>query len=170
MKSGKYWIILFSSLLLLAFVLLFLKYSRLGEHIFYSQATFAGSEKCLKCHEKEYRKWKMSPHYHQTEAEKLKGRGPTLVRINKPEAPACESCHGPASRHIEWALDEDQQNNPHLKGELMGFGVKLSAFNTSWTMDSLQGSVYAEKKYFPEFASGLCGRCHSNWLRIAENS
>src|SRR5215831_11947599 len=53
-------------------------------------AEYVGSETCQTCHEDIYKAFQKNPH-HAVETDKKRGW----------ENPACESCHGPASKHTE---------------------------------------------------------------------
>src|SRR5690349_13883733 len=53
-------------------------------------ATYTGSEMCAACHEDISNAFKKSPHF-VVEREKKRGW----------DGKACESCHGPASKHAE---------------------------------------------------------------------
>src|SRR5437763_2127646 len=55
-------------------------------------ATYVGSQTCQGCHEDIYNNFQKSPH---SVMEREKGRGW--------DGKACESCHGPASKHAESA-------------------------------------------------------------------
>ncbi|MBF0478231.1 MAG: hypothetical protein HQL26_01985 [Candidatus Omnitrophica bacterium] len=68
-----------------------------GPLTFVKGATYAGSEACLTCHEKEGRDCALSPHY------KL-----NLKADEGGASQGCEMCHGPGSVHAE---NSDQKNN-----------------------------------------------------------
>src|SRR5215212_5960253 len=66
-------------------------------------ATFAGSEVCQACHEDLFNAIKKSPHG-AVETDKKRGW----------EGKACESCHGPGSKHAESGSAEDIRNPAKL--------------------------------------------------------
>lgn len=91
--------------------------------------TFAGSEKCRKCHASAYAVWQATPHSHawQTLADakrpSLRQHDPECIVchtvgfghkggfIDADKTPAlkdvgCESCHGPSSEHLKNTSDE----------------------------------------------------------------
>lgn len=62
-------------------------------------ATYVGSETCGGCHEDIYKAFKANRHF-VIETDKKRGW----------ETKACESCHGPGSKHVESTSAEDIQN------------------------------------------------------------
>ena len=67
-------------------------------------ADFVGSEMCQVCHEDIYKAFQKNPH-HQVEGDKKRGF----------ENRACESCHGPASKHVESVSAADIRQPAKLK-------------------------------------------------------
>src|SRR5882672_4562780 len=65
--------------------------------------TYAGSEACQMCHEDIYKAFRKNPHY-AVEADKKRGW----------ETRACESCHGPGSKHTESTSAADIRNPAKL--------------------------------------------------------
>jgi hypothetical protein len=94
----------------------------------YKGATYVGSDKCKRCHDKEYEIWKASPHAHAYET-LTKAQRPGLRQFDgecvrchvtgfdytagfKDDAGTpllkdvgCENCHGPGSAHVKDNLD-----------------------------------------------------------------
>jgi hypothetical protein len=89
----------------------------------FSEATYVGSQKCAKCHEKSFEIWKKTPHahaYHELETAAHPGlrqydgecvachvvgfgyQGGFKDEVSTPRLKdvGCESCHGPASMHV----------------------------------------------------------------------
>src|ERR1017187_1838810 len=66
-------------------------------------AEFVGSETCQACHEDIFNAFQKNPH-HQVETDKKRGF----------ETKACESCHGPGSKHAESMSAADIRNPAKL--------------------------------------------------------
>jgi len=62
-------------------------------------AEFVGSETCQSCHEDIFKAFEKNPH-HEVETDKKRGF----------ETKACESCHGPGSKHAESMVAADIRN------------------------------------------------------------
>ena len=69
-----------------------------------AKAEFVGSDTCQGCHEDLFNGFKKNPH-HQVETDKKRGF----------ETKACESCHGPGSKHAESMSAADIRNPAKLK-------------------------------------------------------
>src|SRR5271165_3035189 len=67
-------------------------------------ADYVGSETCQACHEDIFKAFQKNPH-HLVETDKKRGW----------ETKACESCHGPGSKHAESMDKADIQNPAKLK-------------------------------------------------------
>ena len=67
-------------------------------------AEYVGSETCQTCHEDIYKAFQKNPH-HQVETDKKRGW----------ENRACESCHGPAGKHVESVSAADIRQPAKLK-------------------------------------------------------
>ena len=67
-------------------------------------AAFVGSEMCQVCHDDIYKAFQKSPH-HTVETDKKRGF----------ENRACESCHGPAGKHVESVSAADIRQPAKLK-------------------------------------------------------
>src|SRR5947207_8804135 len=65
--------------------------------------TYVGSEACQMCHEDIYKAFRKNPHF-AVETDKKRGW----------ETRACESCHGPGSKHTESASAADIRNPAKL--------------------------------------------------------
>lgn len=63
MKSKSYWTISFTSLLLVASILLIINITPLKERIFVQTAEYAGSHSCKECHEEYFNSWVSSHHF-----------------------------------------------------------------------------------------------------------
>lgn len=65
--------------------------------------TYVGSETCQACHEDIFTAFQKDPH-HRVDSDKKRGW----------ETRACESCHGPASKHVETVSADDIRNPAKL--------------------------------------------------------
>lgn len=68
MKSKTYWTISFTTLLVLATVLLIISITPLKDSLFYNEPEYAGSLSCKECHEDEFNRWLLSDHYHSSDS------------------------------------------------------------------------------------------------------
>jgi len=66
-------------------------------------ATYVGSEACQMCHEDIYQAFRKNPHF-AVETDKKRGW----------DTRACESCHGPGSKHVETTSGADIRNPAKL--------------------------------------------------------
>ncbi len=82
---------------------------------------------------------------------------------------SCEACHGPGSRHIEWAELVDQGSSPDIYPD-MGLVIRLKdTDNATWVFDP--DSVTARRSV-PRPSDELvqmCSRCHSRRAVITED-
>ncbi|QFT55266.1 tetratricopeptide repeat protein [Microbulbifer sp. THAF38] len=68
---------------------------------------------------------------------------------------ACESCHGPASKHLEWAYGQQ----PNL--ENFGFSIELQKVNiNNWKMN-LDSGIASIKAAKTSTEMQICAQCHS---------
>jgi predicted CXXCH cytochrome family protein len=75
---------------------------------------------------------------------------------------SCESCHGPASAHIEWT--EKKYPNDSLKG----FAINLSGEKINWKMNSEKGIAYPDKIVHNNTLIETCARCHARASRLSD--
>jgi formate-dependent nitrite reductase cytochrome c552 subunit len=69
---------------------------------------------------------------------------------------SCEACHGPASRHIEWANKKD--SNISNKGFAVAFNERD---NISWTIDPVTGNAKRNHSKQTNTEIEVCAQCHS---------
>lgn len=77
----------------------------------------------------------------------------------------CESCHGPASNHINWTKDESAKS---AKVEYVGFERELSKAVTHWQLQAGKTTLTAEK-IKPSQQTLVCAQCHSRHVQISNN-
>lgn len=77
---------------------------------------------------------------------------------------ACESCHGPASQHIEWA------KQPSDSDANKGLAVKLqSHWQEAWTFSD-KGVIAHREQPASDALMNVCWACHSRRLTLVEGS
>jgi Flp pilus assembly protein TadD len=88
----------------------------------------------------------------------------TFAEINV----ACEACHGPGSRHVEWAQAARARGREPVgdPGLVVRFDERRSR---TWTMDEARG--IARPSGVPEFRTEVesCGRCHARRGLLTED-
>ena len=75
---------------------------------------------------------------------------------------SCESCHGPASGHLQWT--ENKNDNTAFKG----FLISLAAKSTQWKMDNSKGTTVPEQIMFNDTLIETCARCHARATRFTD--
>jgi predicted CXXCH cytochrome family protein len=80
---------------------------------------------------------------------------------------ACESCHGPASRHIKWAQHDDQSSYSDVT---KGLGVVLkSDRQETWAFSDNSGIAH-RKQPASDALMNTCWTCHSRRSTLVEGS
>jgi predicted CXXCH cytochrome family protein len=80
----------------------------------------------------------------------------------------CEACHGPGSRHVEWAatLGSDQ---PASRDEAKGLNVQLDERRGSaWSINPASGNAFRSHPRATEREIQVCAQCHARRGQIAE--
>lgn len=81
---------------------------------------------------------------------------------------SCESCHGPASGHVDWAR---RARPPYDKNADRGFEVSLaSGWNTAWRFESADAHFPVRDTPAPAAAINSCAACHSRRSTLAESA
>ena len=73
---------------------------------------------------------------------------------------SCESCHGPASKHLTWTQHQD-------KSKYKGFPVSLANKNIDWGY-SATGTAVPKKNKFNQSEIEVCARCHARASRLTD--
>jgi Flp pilus assembly protein TadD len=74
---------------------------------------------------------------------------------------SCEACHGPGSRHIEWAELVEQGGDPGSYTN-MGLAIRLKdTDNATWIFDMKTGTAKRSVNRQGDVLVEMCGRCHS---------
>ena len=82
---------------------------------------------------------------------------------------SCQACHGPGSRHVEWAKSIGREKQ--LKGDLKnGLVVQLGDPDKSqWIMDEDAGTAKRSTPRKSKAQIETCAQCHSRRRLISEN-
>ncbi len=75
---------------------------------------------------------------------------------------SCESCHGPASAHMEWAVTKD------MSVPMKGFGVSLAAKQQNWKMDPVKQTMLPASIIANDTLIETCARCHARAARFTD--
>ena len=76
---------------------------------------------------------------------------------------SCESCHGPASGHLQWT--ENKNDNTAFKG----FLISLAARSTQWKMDTSKGTTVPQEILYNDTLIETCARCHARATRFTDD-
>jgi predicted CXXCH cytochrome family protein len=112
---------------------------------------------CAECHSTALRKnWNPEQKAYHTEWKEL--------------SVGCESCHGPASGHIEWVKSADKQSENALKAQnaLKGFAFNL---NSRWSSDwqFANNAPIAHRVSAPNAAiENVCAACHARASQLTD--
>ena len=79
---------------------------------------------------------------------------------------ACEACHGPGSRHVEWASVADGKQNEEQNGD-KGFAVHFDERDgASWIPDPETGNSRRSRPRTTQVEINACAACHSRRSQI----
>lgn len=80
----------------------------------------------------------------------------------------CEACHGPGSRHLEWAAASRSGHTASI-GEDKGLNVRFDTRRGStWTLDPASGTVVHSRPRATEREMAVCAQCHARRSQIAD--
>ncbi len=75
---------------------------------------------------------------------------------------SCEACHGPASRHVDWAQEQKKTKDP-FKGKFVGFSRSLRSTARKWVRRAGEKIAHLEggDPSYQEAELNGCAPCHS---------
>ena len=76
---------------------------------------------------------------------------------------SCESCHGPASSHLDWA----QKKYPD--DSLKGLVINLTGKKLKWEFNTEKGIAYPDKIIQNNVLLETCARCHARAFRLKDH-
>jgi tetratricopeptide (TPR) repeat protein len=80
---------------------------------------------------------------------------------------SCEACHGPGSRHVEWAEAKAKGEPSDLPD--MGLTVRLDERRgVAWPIDSSSGKAKRSKPWTTSREIQVCARCHSRRSQLTD--
>jgi predicted CXXCH cytochrome family protein len=80
---------------------------------------------------------------------------------------ACEACHGPGSRHAEWAKKARPWYSPSA-GTDKGLPILKSRWNEAWKFSPPDARIAGRDKPAAETLMNVCAACHARRSAIAE--
>lgn len=75
---------------------------------------------------------------------------------------SCESCHGPASGHMQWTENGD------MNDANKGFAISLASKKIHWKMDETKGTALPEEVIPNDTLIATCSRCHARATRFTD--
>ena len=79
---------------------------------------------------------------------------------------ACEACHGPGSRHVEWAKHARAPYSPESD---KGLTVLRSRWNEAWQYPAADAKTAQRDKSAADALMNVCAACHARRSTIAES-
>ncbi len=76
---------------------------------------------------------------------------------------SCESCHGPASGHLQWV------DKKYAQDSLKGFAISLNAKKVTWKFDTSKGIAYPDQIVKNNTLIETCARCHARATRLSDH-
>lgn len=127
-----------------------------GDVLYWTHITQNWNYMCAECHSTNLRK-NFNPQtetYHTTWSE---------IDVS------CEACHGPGSRHVEWAEKVDQGSDPGVYPN-MGLAVRLKdRDNATWIFDPDSLTAKRSVPRESDLLVDMCVRCHARRSTLSEN-
>jgi predicted CXXCH cytochrome family protein len=79
---------------------------------------------------------------------------------------ACEACHGPGSRHVEWAKEA---RPPYSTGRDKGLVVLRSRWNEAWKLPAAGARTAQRDQPAADALMNVCAACHARRSTITES-
>ncbi|UCG27980.1 MAG: tetratricopeptide repeat protein [Bacteroidales bacterium] len=127
-----------------------------GDLLFWTRITQNWNYMCAECHSTNLRKNfdYTTETYHTTWSE---------IDVS------CEACHGPGSRHIDWAELVEQGRQPGIYPD-MGLTVRVKdTDNATWVFDPDSVTARRSVPRHNNLLVEMCSRCHARRSTISEN-
>lgn len=123
-----------------------------GDELFWTEASQNWNTMCAECHSTDLRK------AYRPDGDRFET---TWAEIDV----ACEACHGPGSRHVEWARRVPRDDGDAGKG----LAVRLKdADGATWVMDEARGIAKRRPPRTTHAQMETCARCHSRRALLHE--
>jgi len=75
---------------------------------------------------------------------------------------SCESCHGPASGHLQWTENKNDETT------FKGFLISLAGKSMLWKMDNTKATTIPEQVMYNDTLIETCARCHARATRFTD--
>lgn len=75
---------------------------------------------------------------------------------------SCESCHGPASGHMQWAEKKD------MSVQWKGFAISLASKPVNWQLDAAKQTLLPQQVMQNDTLVETCARCHARATRFTD--
>jgi tetratricopeptide (TPR) repeat protein len=121
-----------------------------GDELFWTGINQNWNNMCADCHTTDYFK-------------QFDAASNTFHSKWKENKVSCESCHGAASRHLQWAEKKEAVDS------LKGFAINLSGKKIKWTFDAAKGIAYPDQAVNNTTLVETCARCHARASRLSDN-
>ncbi len=105
---------------------------------------------------------------HSTNVRKNYDAGTRTYRTSFSEiSVGCEACHGPASRHMDWAAHP--QAWPQMAANKGIVAPLVERHGVTWAVDKATGQPARSTPRATEFEIGMCARCHARRAQLTDD-
>lgn len=81
---------------------------------------------------------------------------------------ACEACHGPGSRHVDWAGSDGQQDNQNQNNQSKGLFAQFDERDdVRWILNPDSGNSQRDQLRTTQIEIDTCAACHSRRSQIS---
>lgn len=120
-----------------------------GDELFWTGINQNWNYMCADCHTTDFKK-----NYSAAED--------AFLSTWKESRVSCESCHGPASGHMEWAEKKDASL------PFKGFAISLAAKAVNWKPDPVRQTLQPDRIQLHDTLMETCARCHARATRFSD--